>query len=432
MRTAVVGVAVLLAALVAPAAHAAEVPTAGEQLGWVVDATGRVPVAEDEVRQHVAQVLLDAAGGPAGVNAALTGLGRLQVKRVVTETPEHVQAAVSSPVNDYLLDLHVDQAGLVDGLRATPDAPVPTSWAELDSRLAALGSRVSFGASEIQPDGRCRDVHGVDDTVQRPLGSGFKLYVLGALGKAVAEHRASWTDTLAIRDDWKSLPSGELQNQPAGTPLPLTEYADKMISISDNTATDHLIHRLGRGAVERQLVAFGNQRPSANVPFLTTKAMFELKATKDTSRMDAYLALPRWARPAAVAGLERLPLTGLTAWTQPREIDRIEWFGSPDDICRAYSGLRAQNQPEIAHALSLNDGGLRLDRTAFPEVWFKGGSEPGVLTLNYLARTADGRSLVVSVMVSDPAAPLNESRVAATGIALAKGAMALMAAAPRR
>ncbi|WP_328646631.1 class A beta-lactamase-related serine hydrolase [Amycolatopsis sp. NBC_00348] len=432
MKTAIAGVIAVLAPLVAPAAHAAEVPTAGDQLEWVVDATGRVPVSDAELQQHIAQVLVTAAGGTAGINAALTGLGRLEVERVVTEAPDHVEAVVHGPADDYLLDLHVDQAGLIDGLRATADDPVPSSWPEVDAQLAALGGRVSFGASEILPDGRCRDVHGVRDNVQRPLGSAFKLYVLGALGTAVAEHKASWTEQLAIRDDWKSLPSGVLQNQPAGTRLPLSEYADKMISISDNTAADHLIHRLGRDAVQRQVTAFGNQRPSANIPFLTTKALFELKATQYPARADAYLALPRWARPAAVAGLERLPLTGLTSWPRPEKIDQLEWFGSPDDICRAFSGLQKENQPEIGHALSLNDGGLGLDKAKFPEVWFKGGSEPGVLTLNYLVRTADGRSLVTSVMVSDPVAPLDENHVAARGIAVARGAVALLAATLRR
>ncbi|WIY02484.1 serine hydrolase [Amycolatopsis mongoliensis] len=428
MKTAIAGVVAVLVPLVAPAAQAAEVPTATQQLEWVVDATGRVPVSDAEVREHIAQVLLTAAGGTAGINGALAKLGPIELKQIVAEAPDHVAAAVHGPVDDYLLDLHVDQAGLIDGLRASPDDPVPVSWPEVDTQLATLGARVSFGASEILPDGRCQAVHGVHDDVQRPLGSAFKLYVLGALGKAVAEHKASWSEQLAIRDDWKSLPSGVLQNEPAGTRLPLSAYADKMISISDNTATDHLIHRLGRDAVQRQVVAFGNQRPSANVPFLTTKAMFELKATQYPARADAYLALPRWARSAAVAGLERLPLTGLQGWQAPEKIDDIEWFGSPADLCRAFSGLQKENQPEIGHALSLNDGGLGLDRAKFPEVWFKGGSEPGVLTLNYLARTADGRSLVTSVMVSDPAAPLNEDHVAALGIAVAKGSFALLAA----
>ena len=54
------------------------------------------------------------------------------------------------------------------------------------------------------------------------------------------------------------------------------------------------------------------------------------------------------------------------------------------------------------HALSIDDGGLGLDKARFPVTWFKGGSEPVVLTLNYLARTADGRSLVTGVLLSDP------------------------------
>ncbi|MEV4316198.1 serine hydrolase [Actinocrispum sp. NPDC049592] len=426
-RKAVLACVVALAGLVGTPAVAAAVPTAEQQLDWVLDASGRVPLPENEIREHVAQVLLDAVSGPAGVNAALTSLGRLTLDKIVVSQPNVVQANVHAPADDYLMSVHTDQSGLIDGLRASPNNPAPTSWSEVDAKLSALGARVSFGASEIVADGQCRVVHGVGEQVQRPLGSAFKLYVLGALGKAVAEHRASWTEQLAIRDDWKSLPSGVLQNDPAGTQHTLAEYADKMISISDNTATDHLIHRLGRDAVQRQLFAFGNQRPQANIPFLTTKAMFELKATQYPARADAYLALPEWAKPVAVNALERLPLTGLAGWQKPEKIDQIEWFGSPNDMCRAYSGLAKENQPEIGHALSINDAGIGLDRTRFPVIWYKGGSEPGVLTMNFLTRTATGRTFVSSVMVSDTAAPLNENHVAGQALAIVKGAFQLMA-----
>jgi hypothetical protein len=89
-------------------------------------------------------------------------------------------------------------------------------------------------------------------------------------------------------------------------------------------------------------------------------------------------------------------------WPQPRSIDQIEWFASPADICRAYAGLLRLDQPEIHHVLSRNDDGLNLDISEFPAVWYKGGSEPGVVTLHYLARTADGRTLGASFLVSDP------------------------------
>lgn len=429
LRRAAVTCAVALVALLGiPAAQAEVVTTPEQQLSWVLDVSGRIPAPEAEIREHVTSELLAAAGGPAGFNAALGGLGRLTLVEILAAQPDGLDAQVRGRTDEYLLQLHVEQGGRIDGLRISLNDPPPTSWAQVNEQLAALGARVSFTASEIGANGRCQVVHGVNENVARPLGSAFKLYVLGALGKAVADHRASWSERLAIRDDWKSLPSGVLQNDPAGTEHTLAEYADKMISISDNTATDHLIHRLGRDAVQRQVLLFGNRQPLANIPFLTTKALFELKATDDyPARADAYLALPRFARFAAVDALERLPLTGLHGWEQPEKIDQLEWFGSPADMCRAFSGLRKENQAEIDHALSINDAGIGLDRTRFPTVWFKGGSEPGVLTLNFLARTANGRTLVTSVMVSDPVHPLDENHVAGVGLAVAKGAFQLMA-----
>ncbi|WP_345572966.1 serine hydrolase [Nonomuraea rosea] len=266
--------------------------------------------------------------------------------------------------------MHVEAAGRVDNLRLTPDEPEPTSWTEIDARLAELGARVSFAAAQIEPDGQCQLAHGLDADTQRPIGSAFKLYVLGALAQAVTEGRLSWNEPLAIRDEYKSLPSGTLQNCAAGTMLPLSEYADHMISISDNTATDHLIHRLGRDAVRRQLPLFGHRQPDANVPILTTKAFFQLKATSDEGRARQYLALPTRRRMAAVLELERSPLPEIPeTWSQPRYIDQIEYFASPADICHAYAGLLRLGQPEIHHALSLNDDGLHLDASRYPAVW---------------------------------------------------------------
>jgi len=45
----------------------------------------------------------------------------------------------------------------------------------------------------------------------------------------------------------------------------------------------------------------------------------------------------------------------------------------------------------------------------FPTVWSKPGSEPGVMSLNYLVRTATGRTLVASLTVSDPTGGLTRS-----------------------
>ena len=230
---------------------------------------------------------------------------------------------------------------------------------------------------------------------------------------------------MAINDAWKSLPSGVLQNEPAGTELPLSEYADKMISISDNTAADHLIHFLGRNAVQDQLFRFGNSRPQSDIPFPTTRELFALKSVQYPTLADGYLSLPRPLRTSALGAADQIPLSDLSIWSTPEKIDQIEWFASATDICRAYAGLWRENEPQIGAALSINDGGIGLDRSADPTVWFKGGSEPGVLTLNYLIRSANGRITVTSVLLGNPNANINEWTAIGVGFAAVRAALTI-------
>jgi Beta-lactamase enzyme family len=81
----------------------------------------------------------------------------------------------------------------------------------------------------------------------------------------------------------------------------------------------------------------------------------------------------------------------------------------------------------IGDVLSLNDGGLQLDRARWKTIWFKGGSEPGVLTLAYLATTRTGQSYVVAVLAENPSAPIDEATAAPAMLSAVKGAFTLAA-----
>ncbi|HMC07984.1 MAG TPA: serine hydrolase, partial [Actinomycetota bacterium] len=377
-----------------------------------------MPLSGAEAAQHFSPSLLSAIPLD-GLNPILTKVAGPAGLELVSyrESGSSANAVVTGGNRTWLMDVAVDGSGLIAGLNF--QRPSPTSWDELKARLRALAPDVSFLAAEVTGDGTCEPVEGVSADTARPLGSAFKLYVLGALARAVRTGRAGWDTQLAIRDDWKSLPSGELQNLPAGTELPLSTYADKMISISDNTATDHLIHFLGRPAVERQQQRFGMENPRANEPFLTTRELFQLKLNDYPSLAVPYEHLDREDRRDYLSDqVDPLPLPALNApWTDPRKIDSLEWFASPTDICNAYSGLRRQaRNPALAgvgHALSINDAGIGLDPRRWKTVWFKGGSEPGVLTLNFLATTTEGHTFVVSAMVSDPKTAFDEDLTAA-------------------
>jgi Beta-lactamase enzyme family len=403
----------------APETAAAPIPDTpvGRQLAWLIAASRRLPLSDAEIRAHIEKATLEAAGGPAGINDALRSLGGregLRLNTITQATDRNLTAIVTGRSHRWLVFLAVGRDGVLSGLQFVRYLPAPATWAELDRRLHALAPRVSFLAAQVGPGGRCAPVHGVQPDVPRPLGSAFKLYVLGALARTVRAGSARWDQRLAIRDDWKSLPSGQFQDLPARTRLPLREYADSMISISDNTATDHLIHLLGRPAIEAQLARFGMRRPGLNHPFLLTRELFLLKGARWPRLARGYEALPRSARGAYLARVvDPVPLREVSAWQSPRSIGTIEWFGSPTDICNAFAGLRRQaSEPggaPVAGALSINDGGLGLNRSHWPTVWYKGGSESGVLTLNYLARDARGRTFVVSAMLGDPRRPIRNT-----------------------
>jgi len=209
----------------------------------------------------------------------------------------------------------------------------------------------------------------------------------------------------------------------------LEQYADYMISVSDNTAADHLIHTLGRRTVERQLKAFGNAHPGRSTPFLTTRELFTLKGYRYPTLAHTYLTEPARLHRSTLRATRTVPLTALSGGQAPRDIRSIEWFGSPNDMCRAFAGLWGQAHTmglaPVGKALSINDAGLALNPAHYPVTWFKGGSEPGVLTLSYLVQAADGRLIVSSLMLSNPAKNLDEYPAAIRGEAIVRGAIAL-------
>jgi len=298
----------------------------------------------------------------------------------------------------------------------TTSAAEAQAWAALDRRVAALAPTVGFLAARVD-GGTCEPVHEVEPAAARPIGSQFKLFVLGALAERIAAGDLAWDDTVTVEEADRSFGNGDgsLERVEPGTEVTVEEAATKMISISDNTATDVLIDLLGRDVVEAQARAWLRD-PAANEPFLTTKEMFRLHYVPGLA--ERYLATPAGEREAFLA-TEVAPLppedfyAGLTV--EPSHVETIEWFAAPDDVCRAFAGLQdLRRDPALGpldDVLSLQTAGIDLDPDDWPTLWYKGGSEPGVLSLGWLGVTAEGETYVVEAMVLNPNAPLAESAI---------------------
>jgi hypothetical protein len=381
----------------------------------------QVPAAE------LLPVFRQLAGGAPFTVTGFNGAGPTQATATVAgqDMALAVQIAVDAAAPHRIAGLLFQPAD------AAAPTPVPVaSWDDVDVALAALAPRTSLFVGQVS-QGTCTPIHARDGDTPLAIGSTFKLYVLGAVAQAVADGDATWDESLAVRDELKTLPSGTMQDEAAGTTFPLREFATRMISISDNTAADHLLFRVGRDAVEAMLPRMGMADPAANVPFLAAGDLFVLKATRFADLATRYLAADADERRELLDGevaAASVTLADFGDWTTPRAIDTLEWFASTSDLCRVMAWLSAEAAAGEAGApvmdvLAVNPG-LRLDAAVWPYVGFKGGSEPGVLQLTWLLERADGQSFVLSMTLNDPGSAADD---VASAIALAQGAVALLA-----
>lgn len=323
-----------------------------------------------------------------------------------------------APALRVVIDVEADPPHRISTLFVQPaetpalDDP-PESLDEAAARLTELGTLHMLAAEIV--DGRCAPLYVVAGGEPAPIASVVKLYVLGALADAVAAGEVSWQDELTIRDELKAPPTGILQDRPDGSTVTVEEAASLMISISDNTATDHLVDLLGRRRIEESLTAWGSTTPDRNTPFLTTRELTALKVGPGSGLREQYLAGSESERRAIldqISGLTPgdIPVYG---WTEPIDPDRLEWFASPEDLCALHVLLdeRSGDDETVRRVLTANPG-VPDEEGRWEHVAFKGGSEPGLLAMTWLVRDAAGRTFVLAGSVVNPAMAFDDTEAA--------------------
>ena len=305
----------------------------GEQLTWLLGAVDSVPLATPVIDAHFDRSFL-AAIPPRTINTVLGVLAAPSAPSVVTIVSDDpltssLEAEVDFGGTTLEVELATDASGLIRGLELVPTY-TRTSWARLDRRLVKLAPGVGLLAARVTKDGSCVPVHQVAASTPRPTASMFKLFVLGALSEQIADGRVRWDQELTVEPSLRSLgsPAGSLQYSPTGTRVTVEEAATKMISISDNTAADMLIHLVGRSAVEAQVRRWSSHA-ALDVPFLTTREVFLLHYVDFPALADRYLSLPPAGRQAFLSStVDPLSLAGIVGSTAPRDITSLEWFAS--------------------------------------------------------------------------------------------------------
>lgn len=295
--------------------------------------------------------------------------------------------------------------------------PIPTSddLQAILEELHGLPGKTSFLLTRLGEEPTV--VAGIQTDTPLAIGSAFKLYVLAELVRSVKARERTWSDVVALDAEARSLPSGFLHTWPTGAPITLHTLASLMISQSDNTATDQLVHLLGREKIEAILPVAGHGKPQLNRPFLTTLELFKIKGEPKGEVAQAFLSADESGRRELLStSVRAIAKEGLVPLVAPRAIETLEWFASASDLSRLMAWLEEETRDGDGHParglLAINPG-VRSATGAFRYVGFKGGSEPGVLNLTFLLEGKDGALYTLAASWNDAAARLDEKRFVA-------------------
>ena len=292
------------------------------------------------------------------------------------------------------------------GLQLAKFVPTDNNPAALKAELAALPGEVGVLFAPLDSAGE--PVLALNETRQFAIGSTFKLYILSALARSIEAGEREWSDV--VRINRRSFPSGRMQDWPKGAPVTLQTLATMMISISDNTATDILLHELGRSTVEAELKRLGHSDPARTLPFLSTLEMFALKGSE--ANMRKYIAGDETVRRLILADFEDDVGGDPDKVTPPRfvertAIDTLEWFASGGDLQQVARRLSEIQDPVVRGILGISKALPAGLAEEWRYVGYKGGSEPGVLNLTWLLQSEDGRWYVLAMSWNNPDAALD-------------------------
>lgn len=169
-----------------------------------------------------------------------------------------------------------DASSFVGGIRLGKDI------SQLNTQVKALMARYSYlqpGMFFLDIDtGNYLDLNGEKIF---PAASTIKFPILVALFEEVDAGRIKLNETLVMRRDLMTGGSGTLQYKRPGTKLSVLETATKMITISDNTATNMIIDRLGgKAKLNQRFQSWGLQNT------VIRNLLGDFKGTNTTSAKD--------------------------------------------------------------------------------------------------------------------------------------------------
>lgn len=293
------------------------------------------------------------------------------------------------------VEIVVDPAAphLVTGLRITGAQTRDDSAAKLSADIAALPGQKAVLIRELGRD--TPPLLAIDANKAGAIGSGFKLWLLAETARSVAAGERRWSDIVPLAPDVVS--SAIMAGWPNDTPVTLQTAATAMITVSDNRATDTVLTALDRAKVDA--MAERLHADAKSLPVLSTREAFALKTGATLGNQWVSLADPAGRRAllaenrATIAGQRFDPASFAGG---PMRIDNVEWFASPAAMARTLDWLRTDGGEAARAIMAIKPGVDPALAARFGYLGYKGGSETGVIAMNFLVRTKSGRWFAVT------------------------------------
>jgi beta-lactamase class A len=345
------------------------------------------------------------------------GMGKaVSVAAIDPVRPDGAHIRIAYERGVVSMNLAVDPAsGQIVGLLITGTAAPEAS---LDAVVAALKAEPGMTGFTLDKLGDGAPQVLIAENADRPaaIGSAFKLAILSELIRETKAGERHWDDMVTI--DGAPLPGGLYTQTPTGTQVSIRELASKMISLSDNSATDILLGFLGREKVEAMLPVIGWHDAARNRPMLSTLDMFKLKGLQGGALGRRWLTLNEAGkRKLLTEAIEPAPLSAIDPALfkdgKPLMLD-IEWYASPADLVRTMDWIRRNTESgpgaDARKILAINPGVGPEIASRWAYVGYKGGSEPGVISMTLLLQAKDGAWYVLSGNWNNPEAAVDEAR----------------------
>jgi len=260
--------------------------------------------------------------------------------------------------------------------------------------LDRLPGHTGFAFTELVGE-EPRLVAGVRQEERFAIGSSFKLYILATLANDANTGRRKMDEVARLNPDWVGPPHSEMAEWPAESPVTLHTLALKMIWISDNTATDNLLHQLGREHIEQQIRMLVPQHANWNIPLMSTREMTSLRDKKTGLLGRAYQKLDEAGKRKLLADHVQGRPDYEALDFDASAFDLAEWYATPLDMAKTLAWIKThseEGQPaNPVRGILAVDPKLEFDAKVWPYVGFKGGSEDNLLAGNWLLKHNSGR-----------------------------------------